>query len=179
MHSLKYFFVRPASNFNANFKDRDCERCKDLAKWESLLSFTREAPLTWMIEEVLTAANYQPPKQVGPQSLSKSTAWNTNNMKQRNDGDGIVSRKWMGLRYISYWIWLMDVQNNHLDYFGYLPNFAILFLFSKSSFSYGFYLKNENFVFYLKYKENMCGTWFALQFFQVVIKPRDPVSSSL
>ena len=117
MHSLKYFFVRPASNFNANFKDRDCERCKDLAKWESFLSMTREAPLTWMIEEVLTAANYQPPKQVGPQSLSKSTAWNTNNMKQRNDGDGIVSRKWMGLRYISYWIWLMEVQNNDLDYF--------------------------------------------------------------
>ena len=44
---------------------------------------------------------------------------------------------------------------------GYLPNFAILFLFSKSSFWYGFYLKNENekFLFYLKYKENMCGSW--------------------
>ena len=49
---------------DTNFKDRDCERCKDLAKWESLLSLTREAPLTRMIEEVLTAANYQPPKQV-------------------------------------------------------------------------------------------------------------------
>ena len=47
---------------------------------------------------------------------------------------------------------------------GYLPNFAILFLFSKSSFWYGFYLKNENekFLFYLKYKENMCGSWFAV-----------------
>ena len=49
---------------DTNFKDRDCERCKDLAKLESLLSLTREAPLTRMIEEVLTAANYQPPKQV-------------------------------------------------------------------------------------------------------------------
>ena len=49
---------------------------------------------------------------------------------------------------------------------GYLPNFAILFLFSISSFWYGFYLKNENekFLFYLKYKENMCGSWFASQF---------------
>ena len=64
MHPLSYFFVRPASNPDTNFKDRDCERCKDLAKWESLLSLTREAPLTRMIEELLTAANYQPPKQV-------------------------------------------------------------------------------------------------------------------
>ena len=49
---------------------------------------------------------------------------------------------------------------------GYLPNFAILFLFSKSSFCYGFYLKNENekFLFDLKYKENMCTSWFAAQF---------------
>ena len=76
-------------------------------------------------------------------------------------------------------IWFGSIGIYHITADGYLPNFAILFLFSKSSFSYGFYLKNENFVFYLKYKENMCGTWFALQFFQVVIKPRDPVSSSL
>ena len=49
---------------------------------------------------------------------------------------------------------------------GFLPNFAILFLFSKSSFWYGFYLKNENekFLFYLKYKENMCSSWFTSQF---------------
>ena len=40
------------------------------------------------------------------------------------------------------------------------------FFFSKSCSWYGFYLKNENekFLFYLKYKEKMCGSWFASQF---------------
>ena len=67
--------------------------------------------------------------------------------------------------YNNFWIWWTWIWMIWMD-MGYLPNFAILFLFSKSSFWYGFYLKNENekFLFYLKYKENMCGSWFASQF---------------
>ena len=64
---------------------------------------------------------------------------------------------------------------------GYLPNFAILFLFSKSSFWYGFYLKNENekFLFYLKYKENMCGSWFASQFTPPIPPPTNQPNAEI
>ena len=64
---------------------------------------------------------------------------------------------------------------------GFLPNFAILFLFSKSSFWYGFYLKNENekFLFYLKYKENMCGSWFASQFTPPIPPPTNQPNAEI
>ena len=64
---------------------------------------------------------------------------------------------------------------------GYLPNFAILFLFSKSSFWYGFYLKNENekFLFYLKYKENMCGSWFASHFTPPIPPPTNQPNAEI
>ena len=66
---------------------------------------------------------------------------------------------------------LILIQDNYIlmikgSLNSYFQNFAILFLFLKSSFWYGFYMKNENekFLFYLKYKENMCGSSFASQF---------------
>ena len=67
------------------------------------------------------------------------------------------------------------------NFTGYLPNFAILFLFSKSSFWYGFYLKNENekFLFYLKYKENMCGSWFASQFTPPIPPPTNQPNAEI
>ena len=49
---------------------------------------------------------------------------------------------------------------------GYLPNFAILFLFFKK-FLLIWILSEKwkwKFLFYLKYKENMCGSWLASQF---------------
>ena len=53
--------------------------------------------------------------------------------------------------------------------------------FSKSSFWYGFYLKNENekFLFYLKYKENMCGSWFASQFTPPIPPPTNQPNAEI
>ena len=53
--------------------------------------------------------------------------------------------------------------------------------FSKSSFWYGFYLTNENeeFLFYLKYKENMCGSWFASQFTPPIPPPTNQPNAEI
>ena len=83
----------------------------------------------------------------------------------------------LGFFYISFW-WGRVLKRKRM---GYLPNFAILLLFSKSSFWYGFYLKNENekFLFYLKYKENMCGSWFASQFTPPIPPPTNQPNAEI
>ena len=71
-----------------------------------------------------------------------------------------------GLRYDFFHIQSSDVAWLDTFTYGLCTKLCHFVPFSKSSFWNRSYLKNENekFLFYLKYKENMCSSWFASQF---------------